>query len=106
MRLTSTTSWEKAAELLTTLPPSFEEAYGSINFMKAGKFQKNGKRLFEEFILPKIVQLDTEFEVLSGYVDSSLLFHDIPYANDMSAKFERAVVRDIKTQIEYTICIE
>lgn len=94
MPLTSNTSWEDAADQLTTLPSDLQEEFGSMNFMRAGRFRTNGRALFEKVILT--ITTDTAYEVLVGYVDHTIL-DKVVGATALSTKFASATLRNVIT---------
>ena len=103
MLLTSSTSWEDAAEQLTTLPNDLQQEFGSMNFMRAGQFRKNGRVLFENVIKPLLTN-DNSYEVLLGYVDHSIL-DKVEGSTELSAKFASAILRNTKTSDELLVTL-
>ncbi len=71
MILSSNTNWELALERLTALQGENQLVHGGANFMRAGRFRRNGQRLFTEAIQPLLAEGRT-FTVVSGFIDSSI----------------------------------
>ena len=44
--------WDAALEQLTALPGEHQPVHGAANFMRAGVYRRNGRRLFDEAIAP------------------------------------------------------
>jgi hypothetical protein len=95
MHLTSDTGWEDAAEQLTTLPSDLQVEFGGVNFMRAGQYRKNGKRLFEEKIKPLLTSRK-KLAVMVGYVDRALVDKVSGLTADHT-KFTSATLQDIET---------
>ena len=64
-------SWEAAMRLLTALPAPHAAAHGDVNFFCAGRYRRNGHKLFNEHILP-LVESGQQLTVLLGFVDTSV----------------------------------
>jgi hypothetical protein len=71
MSMSPETSWDAALEQLTALPGDLQEEHGAANFMRAGKFRRNGRALFEQAIEP-LLKDGRKFEVVLGFVDSAV----------------------------------
>ena len=69
--LNQCTTWEEALEQLTTLPGTLQEQWGAANFMRAGTYRRNGRRLYEEAIVP-LLAVGFKLEVVLGYVDPAI----------------------------------
>lgn len=65
------TTWEAALEQLTALPGTLQEQWGASNFMRAGTYRRNGRRLYDEAIVP-LMAAGLELEVVLGYVDPAI----------------------------------
>ena len=100
MMMSPDTSWDAALEQLTALPGTLQEEHGAANFMRAGRFRRNARLLFEKAIEP-MLRDGRQFEVLLGFVDSSVaeaagLTHDDGYTVG-SSEFLAARLRDVAT---------
>ena len=104
MHLTSSTNWEDAAEQLTTLPSDLREEFGGVNFMRAGQYRKNGKRLFDEKIKP-LLATRKKLAVMIGYVDRALV-EKVDGATIDYAKFTKATLQDIETGETLVVTLE
>ena len=100
MSMSPETSWDAALEQLTALPGTLQEEHGAANFMRAGRFRRNGRLLFEKAIEPMLRE-GRSLEVVLGFVDSSVaeaagLTRDDGYT-DESSEFLTARLRDVGT---------
>lgn len=90
------TSWDAALEQLTALPGELQHKHGEANFMRAGSFRRNGRRLFDEAIVP-LLQSGREFEVVAGFVDPAIAAEaDIPLRGG-AGEFLSAKLRDTRS---------
>ena len=71
MSLSPNTSWDAALEQLTALPGELQEEHGAANFMRAGKFRRNGRMLFDHAIEP-MLHAGRELEVVVGFVELTI----------------------------------
>ena len=100
MSMSPTTSWDAALEQLTALPGTLQEEHGAANFMRAGRFRRNARHLFESTIEPMLRE-GRSFEVVLGFVDTSVaeaagLTRDDGYTVG-SSEFLAARLRDVAT---------
>lgn len=109
MSLSPETSWDAALEQLTALPGELQEEHGAANFMRAGKFRRNGRALYENTIEP-LLREGRRLEVLLGFVDSAVaemcgLDREHGYTID-SSEFLSARLRDASSGeiIDVAIC--
>jgi hypothetical protein len=114
--LSPTTSWESALEQLTALPVEHQDAYGAMNFMRAGRYRNNGRRLFDE-IKRVLTENDLDMEVVTGFVDTSLV-ETLGIANDettvascpdfvaASCKFLAARLRHQETGVQFIVSVQ
>jgi hypothetical protein len=67
------TTWDAVLRELTTFPDdNLQQLHGDANFMRAGRFRRNARRLFEEVLEP-LIRLEGEIEVICGFVDLGLI---------------------------------
>ena len=100
--------WDAALEQLTALPGEHQQHLGTINFMRAGIYRRNGRRLFEEAIAPLLNEGRT-LEVILGFVDQAIagelgLTHEDGYAIG-SDQFLAARLRDAATGEEIHVAV-
>lgn len=100
MSMSPTTSWDAALEQLTALPGTLQKEHGAANFMRAARYRRNGRLLFERSIGP-LLQEGRKLEVVLGFVDSAVaeaagLTRDDGYT-DASSEFLAARLRDTET---------
>ena len=100
MSMSPTTSWDAALEQLTALPGTLQEEHGAAHFMRAARYRRNGRLLFERSIDP-LLQEGRTLEVVLGFVDSAIaeaagLTRGDGYT-DASSEFLAARLRDVKT---------
>lgn len=69
MPMSPDTSWDAALEQLTALPGGLQDEHGATNFMRAVRYRRNGRRLFETAIAP-LLREGRRLEVMLGFVDT------------------------------------
>jgi len=69
--ITAETSWESALKELTALPDHLQESHGDTNFMRAGRFVRNGHALFE--LAKGVAAKRGPLEVVQGFIDASVV---------------------------------
>ena len=92
--------WDAALEQLTALPGEHQPVHGAANFMRAGVYRRNGRRLFDEAIAPLLGE-GRSFEVVLGFVAQDIaselkLGEDDGYCIG-SDEFLAARLRDVST---------
>ena len=88
--------WVGAVRKLTLLPSdlNLQAEYGGINFMRAAAYRHNAHMLYEQAILP-LLQKNLQIEVVSGFIDASIVQElklDVPVS---VTEFRHAVLRDV-----------
>ena len=98
MLLTESAGWEDALEQLTALPGSLQDQFGDVNFMRAGRHRRNGRRLFEEGIRP-LLAAGRRIEVVTGFIDNRIAEEAALGRDDGfiigSDEFKSAILRDV-----------
>ena len=69
--LTAQTPWEEAQQELVALPAEHQSDYGDDNFLRAGRFRRNGKALWEH-VRSSLMAPGENYEVVLGFVDASV----------------------------------
>jgi hypothetical protein len=66
--------WENVLLEMTTLPGTLQEEHGDSNFLRAGRYRRNARELWERGLLPVLRPLPAGYqvEVLLGFVDQIL----------------------------------
>lgn len=100
--ITAETSWESALKELTALPDHLQELHGDTNFMRSGRFVRNGHALFE---LAKGVAANRgPLEVVQGFVDASIVREcGLSVASEHVTTFESLTLRVAGTDEVFVI---
>jgi hypothetical protein len=67
--ITANTPWEDALRALTELPEEHRGEHGRENFLRAGRFRRNGRALWD-WICETFIADGEQYEVVLGFVDS------------------------------------
>jgi len=66
--LTIDSTWEEALRELASLPEQHQESHGDENFLRAGRFRKNGRTMWDWVRASHLVSGET-YDVVLGFVD-------------------------------------